>query len=124
MSANSQRCLVTRIPLVAALCPDQPPVIDPVEPFPPGEDDPACVCDTTYDPQIPEVLMPGAWTCFEASGKHRFILSSPHVLHDSTNTDALCVKVAVERVVNCMVECGVDEFAYCWPRCMVRSTGY
>ncbi len=73
-----------------------------------------CLCDTPYVPTPPPV--PSAQACFDETEKWRVRLTGYHVLHDQTNTDSQCLSVRVDRVVNCMKECGVEEFVYCWPQ--------
>ena len=79
---------------------------------PPGSVE--CPCDTPYTPTPPP--LPSVQACFPESHKWRVILPGFHILHDRTNTDSQCLSVKVERVVNCMKDCGIEEFSYCWPQ--------
>ena len=73
----------------------------------------SCACSGPYVPTPPP--LPSEQTCFDASAPWRVRLIEPHVLHVRQNSDSNCVHVRADRVVNCMVECGIEEFTYCWP---------
>ena len=76
--------------------------------------DEACTCGDAYNPSLPPV--PALWGCVEESEKWRVRLTEFHVLHQRSNQDVKCLELRVDRVVNCAKECGIAEFAYCWPK--------
>lgn len=78
-----------------------------------GSDTGSAVCCSPYTPEAPPTV--GSQTCVPESAKQRVTLTAPHVLHVEQGTDARCIKVRVERVVQCMAGCDLDETSYCWP---------
>ena len=46
----------------------------------------------------------------------RWVHGHPFAFVDILDRDGIAQRhVRVDRVVSCMVECGIEEFVYCWP---------